>query len=369
MSLRMPGITACFLLTSLLLVVDCSAEIQAPQSSNAALQEQIDALRRRIDRPAKDIWDKITALSGFSSGILVALIGFYATVVYNNRQRVSEGRRKDQELLIGQIQTVEKFIPHLSSGDEHRKAAALIAINALGNGELAVKLARAFPGQGGTTALSSIASTAGPNVAERATEALRDVLSSVASRVVTVNVGDERRATGLLIGQAGLFLTATYAITDLVSKEPLRDISIRFPTGKVSKAYVSKLDQETSLALLQTEPTEDTFLPIVIASGTPSPGEAATVFFINADNEPNIQVGLVSGLGKSGKGRDRIILSLTLIAEVGSSGAPVVDKEGRLLGVLAKRDLERRTIQLIPASDISAFLPPLHAELGRVNTI
>jgi hypothetical protein len=79
---------------------------------------------------------------------MVALIGFYATNVYTRRQQLSEQHRKDQELVVAQIQTVEKFIPHLSSSDEKIKTAGLIAIAALGNEELAVRLATAFGGSG-----------------------------------------------------------------------------------------------------------------------------------------------------------------------------------------------------------------------------
>ncbi len=38
--------------------------------------------RKASQRP----WDKVTAISGLASGLAVALIGFYATNVYNRRQ-------------------------------------------------------------------------------------------------------------------------------------------------------------------------------------------------------------------------------------------------------------------------------------------
>jgi len=138
------------------------------------IRAEVTELRKKVDKPPKDVWDKVTAVSGLASGLAVALFGFYATNVYNRRQRQSEENRKDRELLIAQIQTVEKFIPHLSSKDETVKSGALVAISALGNEELAIKLAKAFGGPGATSALTSIAATAGPQEAASAERALQE---------------------------------------------------------------------------------------------------------------------------------------------------------------------------------------------------
>ena len=80
----------------------------APQAERAldALQAEVAELRRKVEKPPKDIWDKVTAVSGVASGLAVALIGFYATNVYNRRQRSSDERRKDQELKVSQVQAV-----------------------------------------------------------------------------------------------------------------------------------------------------------------------------------------------------------------------------------------------------------------------
>jgi hypothetical protein len=145
------------------------------------LRAEIAELRRKVEKPPKDAWDKVTAVSGLASGLVVALIGFYATNVYNRRQRLSDEHRKDRELLISQIQTVEKFIPHLSSKEESVKRAALVSISALGNEELAIKLATAFGGSGAVDALASIAATAGPQEAASAQRALQERQHQIAA--------------------------------------------------------------------------------------------------------------------------------------------------------------------------------------------
>ena len=45
------------------------------------LRNEVSELRRKVDKPPKDFWDKVTSVSGLASGLAVALIGFYATNV------------------------------------------------------------------------------------------------------------------------------------------------------------------------------------------------------------------------------------------------------------------------------------------------
>jgi hypothetical protein len=62
------------------------------------LRNEIAELRRRVEKPPKDVWDKVSSLSGFASGLAVALIGFYATNIYTRQQKIAEERRRDEAL-------------------------------------------------------------------------------------------------------------------------------------------------------------------------------------------------------------------------------------------------------------------------------
>jgi hypothetical protein len=64
--------------------------------SIATLRNEITELRRKVEKPPKDFWDKVSSVSGFASGIAVALIGFYATKIYDKRGRDAEKLRKEQ---------------------------------------------------------------------------------------------------------------------------------------------------------------------------------------------------------------------------------------------------------------------------------
>ena len=61
--------------------------IATMQSEIKLLETEVADLR--TDTPPKDIWDKIAAISGLLSGLLVAVIGGIATYTYNERRRAA----------------------------------------------------------------------------------------------------------------------------------------------------------------------------------------------------------------------------------------------------------------------------------------
>ncbi|APR78924.1 Transcriptional regulator, CadC [Minicystis rosea] len=146
----------------------------------ASLEERLGTRIGKLEKREKDIWDKLSALSGLLSGAVVAFIGFYATNIYNRRQREAEVSRKNHEIRISEAQAIEKLIPHLAKEDT--KAAALIAIATLGNDDLAVKLAATFPGRGSTVALATIVANDATPAAELATQTMKtDVMTALAA--------------------------------------------------------------------------------------------------------------------------------------------------------------------------------------------
>jgi hypothetical protein len=93
----------------------------------------------------KDLWDRLATLAPMISAAIIAITGAYFTYTYNQ-----------QQLKVQEIQTIEKFFPHLV-GDEKSKRAAILAINSLGNAALAAKVASIFASPGTASALSSMA--------------------------------------------------------------------------------------------------------------------------------------------------------------------------------------------------------------------
>ena len=329
------------------------AKVSTNQASLDRVRVEVAELRKKIEKPPKDVWDKLAAVSGLASGVVVAIIGFYATNVYNRRQKAAEEHRKDQELVIAQIQTVEKFIPHLSSADEPTKGAALVAIAALGNEDLAVKLATAFKGSGATRALTTIASSAAPETAKNAERALRDVLAFLKPSVVTVHQREERRASGFVVSDDGLIVTTAHAIAQI----PLNELMVGLPSDLLVPASVVKVDEDRDLALLATK-AEEPLTPLDLSPTTPTLGESVVALLVGLNAELRVQIGTVSGLvaqpaipGVVPGERIGVLLPV----EPGASGTPVVDSEGRLLGLVQATDRTGTTL-LIPAAEALDFV-------------
>jgi len=309
-------------------------------------------------------------VSGLISGVAVAIIGFYATNIYNRRQtaaeearKAAEEGRKNREIQFAEAQTVEKFIEHLASSDEQRRKAALIAISTLGNSQVAIDLAEAFKGPGATSALTTIAATAPAAQAERAVLALQDILRDLSGRVVTVETVTKKgerigMANGLLLDAQGLVVTAEHVLSGAAGVKGA-SFRIGLRQGGVAPAEVVRQDPATDLGLLKIGEMQG--LPPL--DRTPSDaafGERVVVVWVDPRNgyqsDPVLEVGRMAepGVLTDAAGTVYAGVVVRVNAARGMSGAPAVDSAGRLLGLVQASDHQGLTV-LIPAEDVFAF--------------
>ncbi len=75
----------------------------------------------------KDFWDRFSTISVFLSTVVIAGLGSYFTYSYNKQQGAQEHQTQVYQTKILEMQTVERFIPHLTS-DEKTKEIALLAL-------------------------------------------------------------------------------------------------------------------------------------------------------------------------------------------------------------------------------------------------
>lgn len=127
------------------------------------------------NKSKKDIWDKIAAVAPIVSGMLIFVMGGWFTYTYNQ-----------QQLHLQEIQTIEKFIPHLM-GNDQSKRAAILAISSLTNAELATKFAGIFSSPGTVSALQSLAENGSQKDKNIATDALARALENLAARESRLN--------------------------------------------------------------------------------------------------------------------------------------------------------------------------------------
>jgi len=151
---------------------------------------------------------------------------------------------------------------------------------------------------------------------------IEDVTKKVYPSVVKVEVRNRIRkvATGVVIDKIGHIVT-----TALIYPRDEK-ISVITSTGKKMEAKFLGMDSETHLALIQVK--DKNLTPITLGvSKKLSPGSWIGVISISPENTPAITQGIVNSISP-----EKIRLNVWVVQ--GSSGSPVVDKKGRMVGLL-----------------------------------
>jgi len=151
---------------------------------------------------------------------------------------------------------------------------------------------------------------------------IEDIAKIVAPSVVKVEArnGMRKIATGVVIDKDGYIVT-----TALISPRE-EEINVIMAGGKKIKAEFKGFDTQTRIALLQAK--DKGLVPIAVGkSGDLSPGAWIGVVGLSPENTPAITQGIVSSIA-----HDSLRLNVWVVP--GSSGSPVVNKEGQMIGLL-----------------------------------
>lgn len=151
---------------------------------------------------------------------------------------------------------------------------------------------------------------------------IEDVTKKIYPSVVKVEVRNmiKKVATGVVIEKNGYIVT-----TALISPRDEK-ISVITSNGKKIDAEFLGMDSETHLALIQAKDKNLTPITVGNTKGL-SPGSWIGVVSISPENMPAITQGIVSSLSQ-----DWLRLNVWVVP--GSSGSPVVDRDGRMVGLL-----------------------------------
>ncbi len=140
-----------------------------------------------------------------------------------------------------------------------------------------------------------------------------------------------RGGSGVVIGENRILTNAHNLHGD--------EVTVTFADGRSAHATVAGIDADGDLAVLEAPTQGATALEL----GTDAPGVGAPVVALGNPNGhgPRVTFGFVSGVGRSFRGpRGRRVagaIEHTAPLMPGSSGGPVVDLEGRLLGINTNR--------------------------------
>lgn len=158
---------------------------ESDAEANARDRKEPFAAPQPLLRTHKDVWDKLAAIAPIVSGILIFFMGGFFTYSYNQ-----------QQLKLQELQTIERFIPHLT-GDEQSKKAAILAISSLTTTELAGRIASLFASSGTVSALKTIAENGDDKQKTAAQTAMAQALENLAARESKLQDLEEAYKTGV----------------------------------------------------------------------------------------------------------------------------------------------------------------------------
>lgn len=110
------------------------------QGTLARLLEQQEELLRKVadlEKPSKDKWDKLGALSG----LLIAIVGGLFSFLYSYHQSAQDQTTQNHEAKLQEIQTVGTFMPYLVGTDDNAKTIALSELRDILSAKSAVLIA------------------------------------------------------------------------------------------------------------------------------------------------------------------------------------------------------------------------------------
>jgi hypothetical protein len=317
---------------------------QLGSTTNDAIEKRLSAVEAKVQKPPKDTWDKISAVSGITSGLLVAIFGWWATNAYTRRQKAVESRRSN-------LQTIEKFLPYLSSEDPGIRRTSLVAISSLGDEELAVRFATSLGGPGSVAALMEIAAGSGTG-AETATDELLRMFDGLMARVAKIRVNDDGGlATGFLL-DGGHLLGTSDAVRESVRNMRKRNsgvpvdfwvyFSVMWSPARPARELAEDIHfRGDVLTLLMYDPARAS-TEIGLSQAGPRFGDRVVILTRDVEGVPMLRIGKATPTG--------------ILAEVAAdaSGSPVFNESGLLLGLLST-PMEGEGSHLIPYEDLIAF--------------
>lgn len=189
----------------------------------------------------------------------------------------------------------------------------------------------------------------------------RDLVASVRDAVVVVSVADRAGAPsggvggGVIVDPAGLVATSLHVIGEG------RPITVTLASGEqVAVTAIEAWDRLLDLAILRVDADSLPALPLRIDEPIAA-GEPVVAIGSPLGLEQSVSVGVVSG---SREVAGRPLLQLAAAVEPGSSGGPVIDLQGRVIGLVVLKSTAAEAIAFAaPAADLQQLLESPHPTL------
>ena len=358
----------------------------------------IDALPAP-SKSTKDPWERLASLGGvltFVSSVVVAAVGWHFTNSYNERQQANAVQQAErdadirrQQTRISEMDTVVKMIPHLTEGEQSKKAA-LLALSALATPALAVQMAQLFGGVGSVQALQTIASQSPTGTQSDAVSALAGIASrpsaagegaaasAASAALVGIFTGKERALVTVLRGGAftcngfvaeakePVVITPSYCVMDAKAQ----DLTLRL--WDQTQIRVRAVSTQDAVGMLTADGLTKT-IPLPLADAAPAIGSRVLKIAYGmslAGDEPtgspslSVVTGTAEGSGtidsfEPGSAR-REILKVRFPAEkgvhAGEAGGPILDASGAAVCMVYAAAPDSGREQCLPSAAIHRAL-------------
>jgi S1-C subfamily serine protease len=205
------------------------------------------------------------------------------------------------------------------------------------------------------------------DVLDAYSRAVIGVVDAVGPAVVSLAVGSGRGAHGA--GSGVTLAPDGYLLTNSHVAHGARRIEVGLTDGRRLPARLVGDDPATDLALVRADASGLPFA--ALATESPRPGQLAVAIGNPLGFEATVSAGVISAVGRALRGRDGRLIENVIQHSAplnpGSSGGPLVDSRGRVLGVNTAIIAMAQGIGFaIPAATASWVVPRLLAE-GRVR--
>lgn len=216
---------------------------------------------------------------------------------------------------------------------------------------------------------ASLPSAADPN------QAIIDAVARVLPAVVDIQVfatgpavrvlGRERRGSGVVFTDEGHVLTASHVVTGA------EKLDVTFSDGRRASGRLTAIDPETGLAVVHVAPFSGMVVAPMGSSAGLKLGQACVALSSQGRELRAASVGVISGFapfeGYWEYRLDRVVQTDAVMGP-GSSGAPLLDAQGRVVAVLSFSPSDaQRTNFAIPVDLITGVLDDMIRN-GRVQS-
>ncbi len=198
----------------------------------------------------------------------------------------------------------------------------------------------------------------GGSFSAHAQDFLPELVRRIKPSAVAIETFDARGAT--LARGSGFFVSSDKIITNRHVIEKSTRVEIHLINGnKYTAKGVLAIDGEGDLALLQVDIPKEFAIPLTLARNAPLQGESIVVIGNPFGLEGSVSNGIVSAVREiPGYGK---IIQITAPISPGSSGSPVVNMLGQVVGVA--------TLQAVEGQSLNFAVPSERVSQLKVNDI